>query len=130
MTGWKFVCGKKPWTVLLCCLLVALVLACVPRAPKERPATLVIQPAIAKATQVIVIRGSQFLPNEEVEVILSVGDVYHSLGTEKSDSIVANKNGTFDVSSGIPVRTPPGTYKVEASGNKGSVAVFSMTVTK
>jgi hypothetical protein len=44
--------------------------------------------------------------------------------------VVADKNGAFQVSSGIPVRTPPGTYKIEAVGNKGSVGVFNITVVK
>lgn len=120
---------KSSWIALICCLFVIPVFSCVPKAPKQRPATLVVQPASAKAGAVIVLSGSQFLPDEEVEVIMTVGDVYHSLGTEKAESIVANKNGTFEVSSGVPVRTPPGTYKIEAFGNKGSIAVSNITVT-
>jgi hypothetical protein len=121
---------EKKWMMLLCCLLVAMTLSCVPKAPKERPATLVIQPASAKAGQVIVIKGYEFLPNEEVEVIMTIGDVYHALGTGKADTIVVKKDGTFEVSSGVPVRTSPGTYKVEASGNKGSVGSCNITVVK
>jgi hypothetical protein len=119
---------------LISCVIMIAALACVPKAvketPKERPATLVISPASAKEKTPIIIRGSQFLPNEEVEVTMTVGDIYHGLGTEKTDVIVADKNGAFEVSSGIPIKTPPGTYKIEAVGNKGSIGVFNITVVK
>jgi len=115
---------------LICCVFMIAALACVPKAPRERPATLTVQPFSGKAATPLVIQGSQFLPGEEVEVILQVGDVYHSLGTGKTDVIVADKNGAFGVSSGIPVKTPEGTYKIEAIGNKGSVGVFNITVVK
>jgi hypothetical protein len=61
---------------------------------------------------------------------MQVGDVYHSIGTAKADVIVADKSGAFEVSSGIPIKTPPGTYKIEATGNKGSLGVFNITVVK
>jgi hypothetical protein len=115
---------------LICCVFMIAGLACVPKAPRERPATLTVQPSSGKATTPLVINGTQFLPGEEVEIIMTVGDVYHSLGTAKTDVVVADKNGVFEVSSGIPVKTPPGTYKIEATGNKGSVGTFHITVVK
>lgn len=121
---------RKVGMVFLCCLLVLPIFAYAQETPKERPATIIISPASAKERAVIVIQGSQFLPNEEVEVIMTVGDVYHGLGTAKTDVIVANKDGSFEVSSGIPVKTPPGTYKITAYGNKGSVGNFNITVIK
>ncbi|MDI6726481.1 MAG: hypothetical protein QMD32_05915 [Smithellaceae bacterium] len=95
---------------------------------QQRAAGLAIEPSSGKAAAAIKIKGSGFLPAEEVDIIMQVGDVYHGLGTEKSDAVVANNNGAFDVVSGIPVRTPPGIYKIEATGNKGSVATFSLEV--
>jgi hypothetical protein len=121
---------RKVGMVSFCCLLVLSIFVYAQETPKERPATLIVSPASAKAKAVIVIQGSQFLPGEEVEVIMTVGDVYHGLGTAKADVIVADKNGTFEVSSGIPLKTPPGTYKIEATGNKGSVGIFNITVVK
>jgi hypothetical protein len=115
---------------LICCFSMIIALACAPKAPLERPATLTVQPSSGKARAPLVIQGSQFLPGEEVEIIMQVGDVYHGLGTAKKDVIVADKNGGFEVSSGIPIKTPPGTYKIEALGNKGSVGVFNITVVK
>ena len=115
---------------LICCVFMIVGLACVPKAPRERPATLTVQPSSGKATTPLIIQGSQFQSGEEVEIILTVGDVYHSLGTAKTDVVVADKNGAFEVSSGIPVKTAPGTYKIDATGNKGSVGTFNITVVK
>ena len=115
---------------LICCVFMIAALACVPKAPRERAATLTVQPSSGKERTPIIINGSQFLPGEEVEITLQVGDVYHGLGTVKADVIVADKNGAFEVSSGIPIKTPPGTYKLEAIGNKGSLGVFNITVVK
>ncbi|MBM4329627.1 MAG: hypothetical protein FJ117_00125 [Deltaproteobacteria bacterium] len=116
--------------VLVCCLIMVSVFACAPKAPKERAATLIIEPAKGKAGAMIKIKGSNFLHGEAVEVILTVGDIHHSLGTEKVDEIIADKNGAFEVSSGIPVKTPPGAYKVVATGNKGSVGIFNIEAIK
>jgi hypothetical protein len=121
---------RKIGIITICCLLGLFRFTCVPKAPRERPATITIQPASAKASTAIIINGFQFLPGEEVEIIMTVGDVFHSLGTEKADIIIADKQGTFEVTSGIPVKTPSGTYKIEAAGNKGSIAVFNITVVK
>jgi len=128
----KFAAIKGIGMAVVGCLLLALILACAPAPPPppppERPATLVVEPASGKAAAAIKIKGSNFLPDEEVELVLVVGDIRHGLGTEKVDKIVADKGGAFTVDSGIPVKTPPGTYNVKATGNKGSVAYFSVTV--
>ncbi len=50
------------------------------------------------------------MPGEEIEIVMTVGDIHHGLGTEKVDKIVANEYGAFSVASGIPVGTPPGKY--------------------
>lgn len=126
--------SKSPYInigiALICCLIMVSVFACVPKAPKERPATLIVEPASGKAAAIIKIKGSNFLPEEAVEIIMTVGDIHHSLGTEKVEVIIADKNGAFEVSSGIPVRTPPGTYKIVGTGNKGSVGIFNIGVVK
>ncbi len=113
---------------LICCIVMIVSIACVPKAPKERPASLTILPTSAKAGSVIILSGTQFAPGEEVEIIMTVGNVHHSLGTEKADTVIANDKGAFEVTSGIPVKTPPGTYKVTASGNKGSIGAFTIKV--
>ncbi len=115
---------------LICCLFIISVLACVPKAPLERPATLNVEPASGKAAAVIKIKGSNFLPEEEVDIVMTVGDIYHGLWTTKADKIIADKTGAFEVSSGIPVKTPPGTYEIKATGNKGSVGIFKIEVVK
>ena len=111
-----------------CFLLMISVAAYAAGQAPERPATLVIRPFSGKVAIPIIISGTQFLPGEEVEVVMTVGDIYHGLGTEKTDIIVADKTGAFEVSSGIPVRTPPGTYEIKATGEKGSVGVFNIQV--
>lgn len=122
---------------LICCLLLALVVACAPAPkppppppppPPERPANLAIDPTSGKAGAAVKLKGSNFLPDEEVEVVLTVGDVRHGLGTEKADKIIADKAGAFAVDTGIPVRTPAGSYTIKATGNKGSVGTSSITV--
>lgn len=99
-------------------------------AQAQEKASITVEPASGKAAAVIKIKGTKFKPGEEVHIVMQVGDVYHGLGTEKADVIVADAKGEFDVSSGIPVRTPPGIYKIEATGNKGSEAAFNIEVLK
>ncbi len=119
---------------IIFCFILLYLFACVPKAPKEqkepkeRQAALSVMPTTAQAGAVIFISGYQFLPGEEVEVIMTVGEVHHSLGTEKEDVIVANDKGAFEVKSGIPVKTPKGNYKITAMGNKGSMATFNISV--
>lgn len=59
------------------------------------------------------------ITDEEVDIILQVAEIYHGLGTEKADVVIADTNGNFDVATGIPVRTPPGISEIEATGNRG-----------
>ncbi|MGQ9508499.1 MAG: hypothetical protein ACUVTN_03755 [Thermodesulfobacteriota bacterium] len=114
----------------ICCVVMVAGLACVPKAPKERVASLTVMPTSARASAIIIINGYQFLPGEEVEITMQVGDVYHGLGTEKADIIVADEKGRFEVKSGVPVKTPPGMYKITAIGNKGSMGTSHITVIK
>lgn len=115
---------------LICSIFILSLFSCVPKAPKERPADLSIEPSKGKAASPIKIKGSNFLPGEKIEIIMSVGEIHHSLGTEKVEEITADSNGRFEVSSGIPVKTPPGVYKVSATGDKGSVGIFNIEVIK
>lgn len=128
----SFAFTKGVGIALICCLVLALVLACAPAPtpPAERQASLAVEPVSGKAAAAIKINGSKFLPDEEVEIIMIVGDIRHGLGTEKAEKIIADKAGAFVVDSGIPVQTPPGTYTVKAKGNKGSVATCSIEVVK
>lgn len=93
-------------------------------------ASLVIQPASGRAAVAIKIIGTKFQPGEEVDIIMQVAEIFHGLGTEKADVVVADAKGNFEVSTGIPVRTPPGVYKIEATGNKGSTASANLEVLK
>jgi len=122
----------KGMCFLLSGLLIMMGVSVTSLAQKKEPAkpTLVITPPSGKARSEIIIEGSGFQSQEEVDVILIAGHLRHSLGTRKVDVIKANDTGVFKVTSGIPIQTPPGTYKVEAVGNQGSIATFQLQVTK
>lgn len=97
---------------------------------QQPAASLKIEPASAKAAAALKLKGNGFKPGEEVDIIMQVAEIYHGLGTEKTDVVVADGKGSFDVTSGVPVRTPPGKYKIEATGSKGSMATFDLEVLK
>lgn len=99
-------------------------------AEAQAQANLLLQPASGKAAAALKITGSRFQPGEEVDLIMQVAEVFHGLGTEKADAVIADGNGNFDVTTGIPVRTPPGVYKIEATGNKGSAAQAGLEVVR
>ncbi len=120
--------GKGALAILLFVFLLAIFLVIPAPADAQSGASILIQPASGRAAAAIKITGSKFQPGEEVDIILQVAEIYHGLGTEKADAVIADKNGNFDVATGIPVRTPPGVYKIEATGNKGSAAHFNLEV--
>lgn len=125
--------GNKKVFIPIIILIVFLsfsIITCVPKAPIERQANLLIEPPKGKAGASIKIKGTNFLPEEKVEIVMSVGEVHHLLGTEKVEVIVTDKNGIFEVDSGIPVKTPPGIYKITATGEKGSIGIFNLEVIK
>ncbi len=117
--------------VLALLLFVFLFVLLIPApASAQTGASLVIQPASGRAAAALKINGSKFQPGEEVDIIMQVAEIYHGLGTERADVVKADANGNFEVATGIPVRTPPGVYKIEATGNKGSAAHFNLEVLK
>jgi hypothetical protein len=127
-------CPKK--LIMTCFLLSGLFIimgACatspMPKQTSAKP-TLVITPPSGKARTQVIIEGSGFQPKEEVDIVFIAGYMRHSLGTQKVDVVKANDAGVFKVESGIPIRTPSGTYTVEAVGNQGSMATFQVQVTK
>ncbi|MCX8027144.1 MAG: hypothetical protein N3A62_04740 [Thermodesulfovibrionales bacterium] len=79
---------------------------------------------------VIKINGKGFKPEEEVDVLFILdADIKIAIGTEKVDVIKADAQGNFSVSSGIPVNAKPGTYTIEAFGNKDSTTTTKVEVT-
>jgi hypothetical protein len=128
MSNLKYFSQKVTSLVLVfLCMFLSIVL---PIEAQVRQANLVIQPGSGKAAIPIKIIGSNFLPNEEVDIIMQVGDIFHGLGTGRVDVVISDSNGNFDIASGIPHSTPPGIYKVEATGKKGSVGSFNIEVIK
>lgn len=120
-------CLKTIFTGLL---LLVFLLASYPQEVRGQSAVLTIEPAKGRSAAAIKIKGARFQPGEAVEVIMQVGDIYHGLGTGTADQIIADKDGNFDVATGIPFGTPPGTYKVEAQGSRGGAAVFTLEVVR
>ena len=128
---------SRPKKLLITCFLLSGLLivmgACATSSTSKQTSakpTLIITPPSGKARSQITIEGSGFQPKEEVDIVFIAGYMRHSLGTRKVDVVKANDAGVFKVESGIPIRTPSGTYTVEALGNQGSMATFQVEVTK
>lgn len=97
---------------------------------KASDAKISITPPSGKERTAITIEGAGFKPGEAVDVTIDLGGgQLVGLGTEKVEEIVADSAGKFKVPSGIPFKAKPGTYKVTAEGNKGSMAKFDLIVT-
>lgn len=97
---------------------------------KASDAKISITPPSGKQSAAISIEGAGFKPGEAVDVTVDLGGGrLVGLGTTKVEEIVADSAGKFKVPSGIPFKTKPGTYKVTAEGNKGSIAKADLVVT-
>jgi len=124
----RFRLGKIVFVVLL---LVAGTLGCA--GLQEKPgasslaASLVITPVSGLPGVVITIRGSGFIPEEKIEVIIVIDGVPNELGEEPMVK-QANEAGAFKTMSGIPITAQPGVYTVKAVGDKGTLAVAPLEV--
>jgi hypothetical protein len=114
--------------VLLSVLLLLVLLISAAMVGAQHTPSLLLKPTSGKAAAALAITGSHFVPGEEIDIIMQVGDVFHGLGTARADVVVADPKGNFSVTTGIPFETPPGNYKIEATGNKGSTAVANIQV--
>ena len=101
-------------------------------APAELPrATIVITPAQGEARTSITILGAGFKPGEEIQLEMIGKDASYGLGyREKVEGKmkrkhVAGEAGTFRAISSIPRKetVTPGLHTVQATGDKGSIAV-------
>lgn len=98
------------------------------RTGEIRPAAnLVITPLSALPKSIITIRGSGFVPQEKIELLIMVDGVPIELGEEPMIK-EANDLGAFKVKSGVPFNAKPGMYTVRAIGDKGTVAVAPLEV--
>lgn len=94
-------------------------------------AVVVIDPPSGKKATVISITGTGFEPQEEVDVVITLGPGQKvGLGTAKVEVIVADDQGAFSVPSAIPMNAKPGTYPIDVEGNKGSEFRTSIAVTE
>lgn len=94
-------------------------------------ASITIDPPTGKKSTAITINGAGFQPQEEVDVVITLGPgQLVGLGTTKVEIIVADDSGAFSVPSAIPMNAQPGTYSINVEGSKGSVFSTTLTVTE
>lgn len=90
-----------------------------------------IEPPTGKKSTAITINGSGFQPQEEVDIVITLGPGKKvGLGTEKVEVIEADANGNFSVPSAIPMNAKAGEYPIDVEGNKGSVVATKIVVTE
>jgi len=94
-------------------------------------AAVAIDPPSGKKATAITITGTGFEPQEEVDVVITLGPGQRvGLGTEKIEIIVTDDQGGFSVPSAIPMNAKPGTYPIDVEGSKGSEFSTSIVVTE
>jgi uncharacterized membrane protein len=90
-----------------------------------------IKPPSGKKSTVIAISGTGFQPQEEVDIVITLGPGKKvGLGTEKVEVIVADDKGNFSVPSAIPMNAKAGEYPIDVEGSKGSVVNTKIVVTE
>lgn len=81
----------------------------------------VAEPPAGKPEAKLVIRGTGFLPDEEIDIILKVSEEEKiGLGTTKVDIIKADSRGNWEAESAFPVFLRAGFYEIIILGSKGS----------
>ncbi len=94
------------------------------------PASVTIAPASGVKGTAITISGEGFYPEEEIDIILTLGPgELIGLGTRTQDVVMSDATGSFTAESAIPVFAKPGRYVVEVEGSKGSLVETTLEVT-
>lgn len=94
----------------------------------EKP-SITLAPDKGKAEADLKISGAAFQANEEVDIVLILGEGLRvGLGTAKVEAIVTDEYGAFSAASNIPKMAKPGEYKIEVIGGKGSEASATLQV--
>lgn len=128
---------KKTLTLILLILLVSFFsFGCTWTSEKSetRQAQINITPNSGVPGTKLIITGTGFIPQEKVKVILYVQNVQLQFGTSGSGGISeVNQDGTFRLEpvGGVPKASTfvtPGVYKVDAIGDKGSLASAQLEV--
>jgi hypothetical protein len=116
--------------LVLCIAALFLAAACTGTAvQKASDAKIALTPPAGKKGAAIAINGTGFKPGEVIDITLDLADGrLVGLGTTKVEEIKADAAGLFKADSGIPTVAKPGTYKVTAEGDKGSVAKAELVV--
>ena len=95
----------------------------------KKAASLVITPSSGAPSSAIEFIGSGFKPGEGIEIIMVVDGVPTDLG-RKPMIKKADESGAFKFKGNIPRNAAPGLNKVEAVGDKGTVAEATLEVVK
>lgn len=115
--------------LLLICSAVFLIAAASPTVSNAGDAVITITPSAEKPAGVLTIEGAGFKPDETVDLTLDLGDgLLVGLGTTKVEEIRTDSSGAFSVPTGVPRVAKPGTYSVDAEGDKGSTARAELVV--
>lgn len=95
---------------------------------QEKPAVS-LTPDQGKAETALKIAGTGFKAEEEVDIVLILGDGLRvGLGTAKVEVVMTDANGAFSADSAIPKMAKPGAYRIDIIGSKGSEATATLTV--
>jgi len=93
-------------------------------------AQITVTPNAGEPAAAIKITGTGFKPGEEVDVLFVLEPMMKiGLGTTKVDAIIADDKGNFTAEAGIPINAKPGSYTIEAIGNKDSKTTTTVEVT-
>ena len=128
---------KKNWfshagLAVVCALFLVLSFGCAgTMTGSKSQAAIAIDPPTGKKATAITISGSGFKPQEEVDIVITLGPGQKvGLGTSKVEIIVADDKGEFSVPSAIPRLANPGSYPIEVEGNMGSMFSTTLVVTE
>ncbi|KUL00422.1 MAG: hypothetical protein XE12_1381 [Synergistales bacterium 54_9] len=123
---------KSTYTAVLLAMFVTVFCVSAVSVAVGAEAKLVVEPSEGMPGDKIVFKGSGFLPGERVRVILNDGDVPYAFGAVGTGGVtVVGEDGNFvlEPRGGIPkVMSGPGTYVVEAVGDKGTKAEAELKI--
>ena len=106
--------------------------------PAEKVANIMVKPEKGKAGEKLEIVGSGFIPGEKVLLIFtaegmikgkSIGTITIGFAAKGSGGVVvADEKGSLKLSRQFPVNIKPGVYPLEARGDNGSKATYSLEI--
>lgn len=123
--------NRKKRNIFGSTLVIALLMSCLVASAMSADAkpAVTLEPESGKAEAELKITGTGFQPEEEIDIILTLGEgLLIGLGTTKVEMITADQNGSFTAVSAIPKMAKPGEYPIDVIGSMGSEASAKLTV--